>query len=351
MLKKLSIVFKMRKLTCMMRMIVFSAFLWLTVILYSVMIRNSGSSIVDDEDLSEYYRFKSQIERTRPPQDTITCSRLFEDNQEEQARAVDILQSINTSALMLPDSNYIFDRSKCDWFKEIRGYNRVNPKQSEIEFPLAYLILLHDQVEQFERQLRLIYQPQNVYCIHVDMKSSLTVLKAIQSIAACFDNVFLTTKRESVIWSGMTLLQADLNCMSDLLNLNKLVNIQKHPSFRTKRVVSWKYVINLASTMMPLKTNYELTRILRMYNGSNEVEIFSDDRNSDRYTYRWILDDQSPFPRPLSERYDPPPHDLKIIKGSNYVALSRSFTNFIINSHFSKDLIKWANFTSTPDEM
>ncbi len=40
-----------------------------------------------------------------------------------------------------------------------------------------------------------------------------------------------------------------------------------------KKIVEWKYLLNTANSEFPLRTNYELTRILNMYNGSDEVEI------------------------------------------------------------------------------
>ena len=51
-------------------------------------------------------------------------------------------------------------------------------------------------------------------------------------------------------------LQADINCMSDMLNINP----------------NWKYYLNLASQAFPLKTNSELVKILKAYNGSNDIE-------------------------------------------------------------------------------
>jgi hypothetical protein len=96
-------------------------------------------------------------------------------------------------------------------------------------FPLAFVILVDNNVEQLERLLRLIYRPHNVYCIHVDAKSSSKFKAAIESILNCFDNVFIPTKTESVFWGWNTLLKAQLNCMTDLLNMDKVINVDKHP--------------------------------------------------------------------------------------------------------------------------
>jgi hypothetical protein len=42
------------------------------------------------------------------------------------------------------------------------------------------------------------------------------VKTAVDSFSKCFDNVFITTKSESVFWDHFSLLRAQLNCISDL---------------------------------------------------------------------------------------------------------------------------------------
>ena len=51
------------------------------------------------------------------------------------------------------------------------------------QFPLAFNILLYENVEQFERLLRIIYRPQNFYCIHIDSDASLDVLSNVWHIS------------------------------------------------------------------------------------------------------------------------------------------------------------------------
>ena len=48
----------------------------------------------------------------------------------------------------------------------------------------------------------------------------------------------------------------------------------KHPNLFTKNLTAnWKYLLNLASTEFPLRTNYELARILKIFNGANDIEV------------------------------------------------------------------------------
>lgn len=145
---------------------------------------------------------------------------------------------------------------------------------------------MYNNVEQFERLLRSIYRAHNVYCIHVDSKSSERVHQAIRSIVACFPNVFVATRLEHIVYAGFTRLRADLNCMSDLVAPNF-----SHPNLAGKRFNStaasgWKYLLNLASTEFPLRTNYELAKILHMFNGANDIEVMTNFQQ-ERVKYSW----------------------------------------------------------------
>ena len=99
----------------------------------------------------------------------------------------------------------------------------------ETDYPLAYSILVHYKAHQLLHLLSAIYAPQNVYCIHVDRKSSKTFRKVLMEITGCFSNIFLANKSEDVIYASFSRLRADINCMDDLLNSS----------------VGWKYLINL----------------------------------------------------------------------------------------------------------
>ena len=56
-------------------------------------------------------------------------------------------------------------------------------------------------------------------------------------------------------WGYYSVLEPELICLSDLWEFG-----------------SWKYFINLSGMEFPLKTNGDLVKILKAYNGSNELE-------------------------------------------------------------------------------
>ena len=110
--------------------------------------------------------------------------------------------------------------------------------------------------EQTERLLRLIYRPHNVYCIHVDANSETEFHKRLESIAKCLNNVFTAKPSISVHWGQVSVVHAELLCMRQLLDRHK----------------RWRYFINLVGRDFPLRTNYELVKILKAYDGANDVD-------------------------------------------------------------------------------
>lgn len=60
----------------------------------------------------------------------------------------------------------------------------------------------------------------------------------MRNLAHCFPNLFLASKLESVQYAHITRLNADLNCLNDLLERSE---------------VKWKYVINLCGQDFPLR--------------------------------------------------------------------------------------------------
>jgi len=103
-------------------------------------------------------------------------------------------------------------------------------KQEEKEYPIAYSIVAHQNAQQIMFLLSQIYAPHNAYCVHLDAKSPLALFEALKNLQNCFPNVRLTPNREFVVYASFSRLQADINCMEDLLRTS----------------VPWKHLINLS---------------------------------------------------------------------------------------------------------
>ncbi|WAQ94345.1 GCNT1-like protein [Mya arenaria] len=207
--------------------------------------------------------------------------------------------------------------SNCSHFVKQRGYITNSLTKEEKQFPIDFSILIHTEVKQVETLLRAIYRPQNLYCIHVDTKSSAAFYEEIHAISSCFDNVFLSSQRFDVQWGTMTVLEPEIVCMNDLWNNN----------------VSWKYFINLTGQEFPLRTNFELVKILKAYNGANDISATLRLAN----TKRW-------------SSAGPAPHNIRPSKGSVHIVASRGYVDYLLHDQRAKDLLEWTRKTDVPDE-
>ena len=257
---------------------------------------------------SEFLRRKF-FEHLKPFYHSVSCPSLYENDYDEFKHALALLSDLKNSSL-IPDHKYDITKEQCSIYRSERFSEKFHEEDTNInrQFPLAFAILMYENVQQFERLLRLIYRPQNFYCVHVDNDAAPSVLQGVQSIVQCFDNVILASKQEKVLYATVSRLQADLNCMQDLI---------KYPS--------WKYLLNVANTELPLKTNSELVKILSIYRGYNDIEGRWKSRNIHRTEYVWEIVDvvegnkkQVPHLKKTNQTKKPPPGNVEIIKGSAY---------------------------------
>ena len=268
----------------------------------------------------------------------ISCANLFNGDVKEMEKAKAILLSKNYTFKHRNDDDYSMITISCDKFRKTRDYVMASPSGTESDFPLAFNILFHRNVEQLERLLRLLYRPQNQYCIHVDRKTPDNVLESVENIANCFDNVFIASKLEIVIYASHTRLLADINCMRDHFERN----------------TEWKYLLNLASSELPLRTNLELVEILKIFNGTNDIhEVFSTlDKTRFKYKHFTYIDlnERTGHIIHTKKEKEDPPDGLTITKGNAYNVFSRSFVEFALENEIAKNLLDWSADTLTPDE-
>jgi hypothetical protein len=248
---------------------------------------------------------------------------------------------ISLANIIMSELNYTFSTDKelgdraqeCEKFLGMYNYEYFYVSPAELDFPVAYTILTYKDAVQTEKLLRTIYRPHNLYCIHIDRSADSALHYAMKSIASCLTNVFVASKLEDVIYAGFSRLQADLNCMSDLL---------------TNTDVKWRYVINLPSQEFPLKTNAEIVKILTIYNGTNSIESVFDKNTAYRYNEAYTV--MNGKLKPTGKKKDPPPYNITVGKGSAYGVFSRVFVNYSINDVKARGILKWLEDTYSPDE-
>lgn len=167
------------------------------------------------------------------------------------------------------------NNNESQFFSAITSTNHSNCLSFRQRFPMitrpdgdmnvAFTIVVHKDVLQVARLLRMIYRVNNYYCIHLDARSSRSFQEAMNGVAACFgSNVELVPveKRSIVEWGDESVLRPQLICAEQAL--------QRNPN--------WTYLVNIVGQEFPLKTNLELVAALKALNGSNLVEAFPIDR-------------------------------------------------------------------------
>ncbi|XP_040611799.1 N-acetyllactosaminide beta-1,6-N-acetylglucosaminyl-transferase isoform X6 [Mesocricetus auratus] len=225
----------------------------------------------------------------------------------------------------------------CSEYRAQNHYITETLSEEEAGFPLAFTLTIHKDFDTFERLFRAIYMPQNIYCVHVDRKATETFKDAVQRLLSCFPNAFLASKMEPVVYGGFSRLQADLNCMKDLVASK----------------VPWKYVLNTCGQDFPLKTNKEIVQYLKGFIGKNLTPGVLPPAHAIRrtkYIHQERLNRKNPYVHSTSELKAPPPHNMTIYFGTAYVALTREFANFVLKDQRSLDLISWSKDTYSPDE-
>ena len=266
----------------------------------------------------------------------VDCSAVYDMDPVEVGKTLVIRKA---KAVELEDQRVVDLTDNCTAFTEIRGYGDVCVSEEEEDFPLAYSLVVHKYAEMVERLLRAVYSPNNVYCIHYDQKSPPRFIAAMEGLARCLPNVFVASKRESVVYASMSRLRADLNCLSDLLGSE----------------VRWKYVINLCGQDFPLKSNVELVSELKKLNGSNMLETSRPtELKRQRFAFRHELKDvgseYQKVPVRTEERKAPPPHGIEMFVGNAYFVLSRPFIAHLDSSAAVRDFLAWSEDTYSPDE-
>ncbi|XP_015268276.1 PREDICTED: N-acetyllactosaminide beta-1,6-N-acetylglucosaminyl-transferase isoform X2 [Gekko japonicus] len=230
-----------------------------------------------------------------------------------------------------------FGQSNCNGYMTQNHYITRTLSVEEAAFPLAYIVTLHKQFDMFERFFRAIYMPQNVYCIHIDKKAASEFKKKVEKLLHCFPNAFLATETEWVVYAGVSRLQADLNCMKDLV----------------KSKVPWKYLLNACGQDFPLKTNKEIIQHLKRFKGKNITPGVLPGPHilkRTKYVYREQRYYSFSFMLGTFLRKTPPPHDLPIYFGSAYIAVAREFVDFVLKDPRAVDLLEWSKDTYSPDE-
>lgn len=252
------------------------------------------------------------------------CSKLFAGDKTETLRIKEANGKWRNS---LSDKRVAKLTQNCSWLQDIFMNNLYNSKL-ELSFPLAYTFVIHNRAQQVLRLLKLLYRPQNVYCIHYDSKSSKVFKTIFDHVASCFDNVIIASRVVSVEWGQRSIMTAQMNCLHDLLTF--------------RECVQWQYVINLCGKELPLLTGREMVAKLMALNGSSTLKPTLQPRDSSSW---------SRLSQALRNRNTTTiPHNLTLYKSSSYNAFSYLFAEYLTSDPRAISLRSFFSDASHPEE-
>ena len=249
------------------------------------------------------------------------CSLLMNGDRREAGK-VRKMQSTWESSLTYKD--LVWQTANCSWLVESFTDNLYNT-QLEQAFPLAYAFIVYESPEQILRLLRLLYKPQNVYCIHVDKKSEKR--DVFLNIARCFPNIFIPQSIIDVRWSEPSLLQAQMSCLNDLSEYR-----DRQEDWRKR----WKYVVNLCGKELPLISTAEMVKKMKHMNGTSSVVAWPIPKN-ETWTMARLHGRVLPF-------------NLTYYKSMTYNALSAQFVEFLLKNPSAKYMLRFFLRTSFAEE-
>ncbi|XP_037312659.2 beta-1,3-galactosyl-O-glycosyl-glycoprotein beta-1,6-N-acetylglucosaminyltransferase 3-like [Pungitius pungitius] len=260
------------------------------------------------------------------------CLAIISGDTEGKREELAVLLASRKRRSLLSEDFYLNVTKDCSSYIEERGFITAPLSEEENNFPIAYSMVIHEQIEMFERLLRAVYTPQNIYCVHVDQKSSKGFQKAVEAILSCFPNVFVASKLESVVYASWSRVQADLNCMKDLLNSQ----------------IQWKYLLNTCGTDFPIKSNAEMVQTLKALEGRNSMESeVTNNYKKDRWLYHYNVTDTVVK---TNVKKSPPPIGSPMFTGNAYFVVSRAFVEHVMQDREVQQLLEWERDTYSPDE-
>ena len=267
------------------------------------------------------------------PRISANCDLLKSNNRPEIERVKRDIRSWHSSQ---SEEEWRESLSDCDKVVKDFSSNFYNSPE-EVNFPLAYILVVYTNPQQMVRLIKALWRPQNLFCIHPDAKQSQEFIDVFRQLSKCLDNVFLPAKLEKVYYQHHTIMDSQMNCYKDLLT---------YPTSR------WKYVINLCGRELPLKTNREMVTSLKMLKGASTVESKHVQTKGfltrDRFMWKAAEDYETGKLHYTNSRLGPPP--IPLYKSFNFIAVSQPFVNFIINDHKAIEFRNYLKDVKIPEE-
>ncbi|MEI3791169.1 MULTISPECIES: beta-1,6-N-acetylglucosaminyltransferase [Chryseobacterium] len=198
--------------------------------------------------------------------------------------------------------------------EESNGHSIGNIPMKSIN--IAYLILVHRLPDQFKRLFKALYDPSNFYLIHIDKKANQEIGEEVSVFLQKYPNVHIL-KSKNVVWGGYSMVQAELDGMKYLLDME----------------MKWDYFINLSGQDYPLKSQKIIKEFLSKNNGKSYIKI-ADQKKSRPETMNRIENYFEESEDKISEETYKRDFMKGVIPyiGGQWMILTRNCCEFICNS-------------------
>eukprot|EP00903_Cladosiphon_okamuranus_P011413 g10756.t1 len=222
---------------------------------------------------------------------------------------------------------------------------------------LAYGIMVYQRVgyspqmtlDQFARMFEALYDKENTYVIHVDIKSDLALRNAISKHIEDRPNAH-EVPSVSVSWAGITVVERTLALMTKAVEVDS----------------SWRYFVNLGHEDYPSASQTEMRRWMKdQKDGTNFIkcwpieghDFFGQWEHHDQRLADVHVDDfmggvreyRSLSGRPGSQ--ERPKSDYRFYKSLQQTTLSRQLTEYAIYSSEARRLLLYMATSKAPDEL
>ena len=269
---------------------------------------------------------------SHPPLKT-DCRQLREGNETEQNLTLAALKRWTNP---VTDDEFYAKISNCDYVRELLSPHNFYNSDTERKFPLAYAVVFHDSLQQIVRFLKVIYRPQNIYCLHPDGKADRKLIEGFRSLSLCLDNVFVPQKLVKVYYAHFSMVEAQLLCFKELSTIYKLWG--------------WKYALIMCGKELPVSSNRRIVDSLINMNGTSVLNVHEGlpAHFKERFGWHYKADPATGKLIQVGPRKEK--LEVKIFKSTNYIAASSSFVDFLLKDKKVQHIRQFMSTAMMPDE-
>jgi len=269
-----------------------------------------------------------------------------------EKEAKDFFTDPNVLARILNPSTY---------FQQISTVAFKEQTEAERKIPFAFSILNHSNLGLLEALLSVIFRPHNSYCIYVDAKASDTYKSSVAKLLNVYryhfpeTTIILANPTLRIYWSGVSILEAGLDCMEQLVKAN----------------ADWKFFFNAIGTALPGRPIRDIAEMLKDLNGDvvtsvpmtdfikgyishkyllpKDAETINFD-NHERGKQDGFLYHEEHLPYKTTIRKMRPPRGIVPYYNMTESVISRKTANFLLFSKVAKEFRAWVQDVKAPEE-